>query len=80
MRTFIALLVTISSLAFAQTEQPKQQTPKPQVVTFGDHEVDGVRELPTNTYVLVHTKTKFDSLIKMRASFNDKLAASVDSL
>ena len=80
MRTFIALLVTISSIAFAQTEQPRQQKQKAQVVTFGDHEVDGERELPSNTYVLVKTKRKFDLLIKMRANFNDKLANSVDSL
>lgn len=81
MRTFIALLVTVSSLAFAQSEQPKQQ-PKPRVqnVTFGDHDIDGERELPSHTYVNVKRKAKFDSLIKMRGNFNDKLASSVDAL
>ena len=81
MRTFIALLVAVSSLAFAQTEQPKRQLkPNAQQVTFGDHDVDGRRELPSSTWVTVKNKRKFDSLIQMRANFNDKLANSVDAL
>ena len=81
MCTFITLLVTLSSVAFAQTEPPKSQpNPKAQTVTFDGTGINGERELPSNTYVSAKRKRKFDSLIQMRANFNDKLANSVEAL
>jgi hypothetical protein len=81
MRTFIALLVTISSLAFAQTEQPKQSVkPKVQNVDFTEQKLEAGRATPLGSYETAKRRHIFDSLIKMRANFNDKLANSVDSL
>lgn len=73
----IALALVVSTVAFAQTEQPKQ-TPKPQNVNFAEgSDIDGTVVTPLTSYNLVKDKVRFDSLIKMRTDFNDKLAASV---
>lgn len=73
----IAFALVVSSVAFAQTEPPKQ-TPKPQVVTFDTAtNIGGETLSPLTSWTTVKDKVRFDSLIKMRTDFNDKLAASV---
>lgn len=81
MRTFIALLVTLSSLAFAQTEPPKQQSkPKVQRVDFTEQQLEVGRVSPLGSYSSSKRGHVFKSLIKERRDFNDKLANSVDAL
>lgn len=81
MRTLILALVTLSSFAFAQTQQPAaKQPPKPQQVDFSEVQIGGSTVSPIETYVPARTPPKFGSFIKVRSSFNDKLAASVYDL
>ncbi|PZR17453.1 MAG: hypothetical protein DI536_03785 [Archangium gephyra] len=73
----IALALVVSSVTFAQTEPPRQ-TPRPQTVTFDTgSDIGGQRTSPLTSWTVVKDKVRFDSLIKMRTDFNDKLAASV---
>ncbi len=82
MRTLILALVTLSSFAFAQTQQPAaKQPPKPQQVDFEPNDVTGKQLLPTGSYIPVKPRVGgFKSLIQVRGDFNDKLAASVYDL
>jgi len=81
MRTFISLLVTVSSIAFAQTEQPKQQSKvKVQTIDFTEQKLEAGRVSPLGSYETSKRRHIFKSLIQERLDFNDKLAASVDSL
>ena len=81
MRTFIALLLVVSSLAFAQTEQPaKLRPPKTQNIDFTGQQLTAERAMPTGSYGLSKRRSVFKSLIKERRDFNDKLANSVDAL
>lgn len=78
MRKLTALVLVVSSLAFAQTEAPK---PKAQEVTFENgSDIDGRRQSPLNSYIVNQRKSVFKNLIKVRADFNDKLAASVHEM
>ncbi|MGV3620720.1 MAG: hypothetical protein ACO1OB_07875 [Archangium sp.] len=75
----IALMLVVSSVAFAQKSEPtKQSKPKTQVIEFNDGlSVDGDTLLPMHTYIEARNPPRFDCLIKVRGNFNDKLAASV---
>lgn len=81
MRKLTALLLVVSSLAFAQTEQQKSVKPKTQNIIFGEGtDITGEPEFPELTIYEVPTKKVFKSLIKERTNFNDKLMESVHQL
>lgn len=82
MRKLTALVLVVSSLAFAQTESAKPaQKPKPQNIIFGEgSDIDGEFAVPMGELYTIPDKPKFSSLIKVRTSFNDKLMASVHEL
>ncbi|MFT3709101.1 MAG: hypothetical protein QM817_15760 [Archangium sp.] len=72
----------MSSLAFAQTEQPKpHSTPKPQNIIFdGNDLIEAGVATPDGEFVTSRPQPKFGNLIKVRVNFNDKLMASVHEL
>lgn len=74
----IALMLVVSSVAFAQKSEPMKQQPKPQEITFDPSEIDGKNVGPTGSYTIVKPRVDgFQLLIKVRTDFNDKLRNSV---
>ena len=71
-----ALLFTLPALAQAG-QSPK---PKPQVIDFEALEIEGQTLKPDVSFVDSKPSAKFDSLIRVRADFADKLLSSVNEL
>ena len=82
MRSFIAAVALVSSVSLAQQPEraPKSQKPRIQNVEFTASEISADTAVPLGTIYLVPPKAKFDSLIRVRMNFNDKLAESVHEM
>lgn len=76
MRLVLVGSLLVASFASAQT----QPTPKPQKIEFGDDLIEGGREVPLGAIYEVVKRPGFDSLIKVRTNFNDKLRESVHEM
>jgi len=50
------------------------------VIDFNDVTVEGELTKPEGSYVLDRTRTRFPSLIRLRADFNPELQKSADNL
>jgi hypothetical protein len=79
MRKFFALMLVVPALVFAQTEQKSERT-KTQTVIFDGEDVLGSGAVPSDELVTVRPPARFDSLIKVRTNFNDKLLSSVHEM
>jgi hypothetical protein len=79
MRKLLALVLVVPALAFAQTEQ-KSERVKTQTLIFDGEDVLGAGAVPSDEWVTVKHPAHFDSLIKVRTNFNDKLLSSVHEM
>jgi hypothetical protein len=84
-----AILIVLVSLAAAAEEKPgvkvvqeadKVVVRKRTVIDFNDVTVEGELTKPEGSYVLDRTRTRFPSLIRLRADFNPELQKSADNL
>lgn len=74
-RLLMASLVLCSFVASAQQQKPAPQ--KTQEVKFDEDElIDGTLETPDVPLVRVHERVVFDSLVRIRTSFAEKVMAS----
>jgi hypothetical protein len=84
MSRLVALTVSlVSVVALAQPEpraEPKRQRVPVQNVDLTATEVRGGRVLPVSDWVFVPERSRFKNLIRLRASFANELANSVDAL
>ncbi|MDX2014964.1 MAG: hypothetical protein SFW67_32510 [Myxococcaceae bacterium] len=85
MSRLVALVVSLSALvAVAQPEprvEPKRQRPPVQDHDFtGGQAIQGGRVAPFSEWNVVPEKSRFKNLIRLRASFANELANSVDAL
>jgi hypothetical protein len=80
----VGVVALVSAPAFAQTkvvqEADKTVFRKKTVIDFTDVTVEGELTKPEGSYVLNRKKTRFNSLIKLRADFVPELQKSVDNL
>lgn len=80
------LVASFAPAAFAQgkvnvvQEADKTVFRKKTVIDFTDVSIDGELSKPEGSYSVAKNKTKFKSLIQVRAHFNPELQKSVDSL
>lgn len=80
MRLLVASLL-LSSFAFAQTSpEPAPKPSKVQKIEFEPDEIAGGIVGPTGLVVVEPPPRKFNSLIRMRTDFNDKLRESVHEM
>ena len=81
MRLFLAAVLLLSSATFAQTSAgaPQRKVPVSNV-EFDPDVVDGTTASPDLGNITARPPTQFDSLIRVRTSFADKLRASVSEL
>ncbi|MFO0599147.1 MAG: hypothetical protein U0228_27810 [Myxococcaceae bacterium] len=72
----------MSFAAFAQTNPQKPAQPKQPVttMTFEEDLVEGGRKTPLGDIYIVVEPARFQSLIKIRQNFNDKLRESVNEM
>jgi hypothetical protein len=61
-------------------EQDKTIVRKKTVIDFNDVTVEGELTRPEGSYLLNRSKTRFQSLIKLRDNFNPELQKSADNL
>lgn len=87
MRAFFAvtaaLLVSASVPAMAQNvvrEADKTVYKKRTTIDFSDVNLEGTLTKPEGQYGLSRSKTKFNSLIKLRTNFSPELQKSVEQL
>lgn len=74
-------LVLLSSVASAQTPAPKQPAERTTTVIFEKEDViDAERTGPLVDPLFAHRRPGFQSLIRVRESFKDKLLQSVHEL
>jgi hypothetical protein len=71
--------------AFAQNvkviqEEDRTVFRKKTVIDFTDVAVEGELTKPEGAYTVAKTKTKFDTLIKLRSNFEPELQKSVENL
>lgn len=78
MRSLTVGLLLLASISLAQ--QPAPQKPRPQNIEFGESDIDGKRATPLGDIYLPPLKKKFDSMIRVRMNFNDKLRESVHEM
>ncbi len=79
MRKLLALALVVPMVSFAQTEQ-KSEKAKTQTLIFEGDDVLGTGAVPSDELVTVKPPAHFDSLIKVRTDFNDKLLSSVHEM
>lgn len=82
MKKLVAVFAVLSLSAFAQAEQPRPSKKAPvQKVDFGDGDlIEGDLATGSLDTIYVRAPVKFDSLIKLRMNFNDKLRESVHEM
>ncbi len=81
----IAITMTFGGLAFAQDENVIQEADKTvfkskTVIDFSDVTIQGELTKPEGSYLLNRKKTKFKTLLKLRANFLPELFNSTDNL
>jgi hypothetical protein len=78
----VLALLALGVRAEAQTVRGQDKTVYKQrtSIDFSDVTLDGELTKPEGQYGLSRTKTKFNSLIKLRAHFNPELQKSVEQL
>lgn len=79
----VAATMAFAGAAFAQDvvrEADKTEFKKKTVIDFGDVTINGELTKPEGSYLLNRKKTKFTSLLKIRANFLPELFNSTDNL
>lgn len=83
MKRAIAVVLLLSFAAFAQTDskksEPKRSAPV-QKVDFTGEVLTGETLTPLGEIYLAKPEVKFESLIRVRMNFNDKLRESVHEM
>lgn len=81
MKRVIAVVAVLASFSvFAQMEKPKKPAVPTQNHNFGERDINGERQIPTDELVTPPPTFVFKNLIKVRSSFQPELAKSVDEL
>lgn len=78
---FVLVSLVFASVSLAQTNPPqKTVAPKPQNIIFGDDLIEGGVDGPEGQVVYGKSKARFESMIKVRVNFDDKLRESVHEM
>lgn len=84
MRLFVAAALLLSSVSFAQTPagtQPsKRQPPKTEIKFDDDGVIEGGTKGPDGSVITGKHAPAFESMIRLRQNFADKLMASAQDL
>lgn len=81
MRVLLAALVLVSQVSFAQTSAGTEKRQPKTEIRFDENElIDGTTRGPDGQLIDAPPPIAFESLIRVRTNFADKLKASVSEL
>lgn len=81
MRALVALTLLLSAVSFAQQQPPAEARARPpQVVIFEADDVLGAVDGPAEEQLIVKRPARFESLVKVRTDFHEKVLRSVHEM
>jgi hypothetical protein len=82
MRSILVAVLVVSSVSFAQTSAgtKEKRQPKTEIIFDTNDLIDGETAAPLGSYIDGRDTPQFESMIRVRKNFADKLRASVNEL